>query len=764
MFVSINFVFGQNFPPELKIENNLLTTGANYNPELFDISQVHRVEFIIDEPNWFQIMDGSGQGPMSDPGELVMGSMIVNDDIILDSVMIGIKGQTSDFQNNSEKKSFKVEVDALIDQKLMGYDALNFNGGFLDPSGMREVLYYDISKEFTQSLRANFIDLYINGDYWGPYSNVQQIEGGYIKEWFLNNDGTRWRALKTTQGGPGSPGGPFGTGRSTLNYNGPDSSDYNTDYTLKSTEIADPWKALIDACDDLNNLPVDQLYDGLEDKLDIDKTLWFLAQEIIFTDEDSYVFKGGMDYYVYWDQVTNRIVPMEVDGNSVLLEDLKFWSPFFNEDDNDFPLLNRLLSNPEVRQRYLAHMRTILKDYFKVADVHDKIENFAQILEQRIQDDPKKIYSYNQFLADVENLKSIVQERHDFLLANNEINVEDISFVASTFASANGNNEPPNGGETVLVEVQIEDVHEVGVKTVNLYYSDGIQGSFEKIEMSNTGFDDIYEAVIPGFAASSFVRYYFEAIGDDGLNTASYYPKGAEFDVFIYQVLPGEEVESEIVINELMASNTEWIADEAGEFEDWIEIYNNSETGIDLSGYHLSDNALNVLKWSFPDGTILGPQEYKIIWADNDFDQGQFHANFKLSSGGEELVLSDDQGNIIDFVEFDELEPNLSYARVPNGTGEFVIKDPTFGFNNEDTSSSNDLEKALVTIYPNPVNDQLYLTNRNGQLTNAELFNSVGVKIMNKSFVDSTSMEMFDLSAGIYILKVNQHSFIIVKN
>ena len=66
---------------------------------------------------------------------------------------------------------------------------------------------------------------------------------------------------------------------------------------------------------------------------DVDATLWHLADEIIFSDDDSYINKGGMDYYVYYDKYNERILPIEYDGNTVFGN--PNWSPFYNEDAID---------------------------------------------------------------------------------------------------------------------------------------------------------------------------------------------------------------------------------------------------------------------------------------------------------------------------------------------------------------------------------------------------------------------------------------------
>lgn len=69
-----------------------------------------------------------------------------------------------------------------------------------------------------------------------------------------------------------------------------------------------------------------------------------------------------------------------------------------------------------------------------------------------------------------------------------------------------------------------------------------------------------------------------------------------------------------LVINEVMSSNQTGLIDEDGERQDWIEIYNPSDQAVNLGGFGLSDNRNNLLKWTFPDVTIL-PNDYLTVFA-----------------------------------------------------------------------------------------------------------------------------------------------------
>jgi len=145
---------------------------------------------------------------------------------------------------------------------------------------------------------------------------------------------------------------------------------------------------------------------------------------------------------------------------------------------------------------------------------------------------------------------------------------------------------------------------------------------------------------------------------------------------------PDEPVKSNIVINELLPVNTSIMPDQDGEYDDWIELYNLSGSAEDISGYFLSDNKDHFSKWEFPAGTSIPGNGYLIIWADDDSAQVGLHANFKLSSLGEEVLLSTPDGTLTDKVIYPGQSLELSFARNPDGTGSFKWQIPTYNSSN----------------------------------------------------------------------------------
>lgn len=142
-----------------------------------------------------------------------------------------------------------------------------------------------------------------------------------------------------------------------------------------------------------------------------------------------------------------------------------------------------------------------------------------------------------------------------------------------------------------------------------------------------------------------------------------------------------------VVINELMADNDNTLADPQGDYDDWLELHNLTDSAVLLSGMYLSDKEDEPTKWEFPENTEIPANGYLIVWLDEDGEDVPegLHANFKLSKGGEIALLvdTDAQGNqVLDSVTFGEQETDVAFGRLPDGTGEFQIVQATPGAQN----------------------------------------------------------------------------------
>ncbi|MEO0108843.1 MAG: lamin tail domain-containing protein [candidate division WOR-3 bacterium] len=146
------------------------------------------------------------------------------------------------------------------------------------------------------------------------------------------------------------------------------------------------------------------------------------------------------------------------------------------------------------------------------------------------------------------------------------------------------------------------------------------------------------------------------------------------------------DLSGRLLINEFMAANRSTIADENGDYDDWIELYNASSSPIGLDGVYLTDDLTLPKKWALPSTTIPG-HGFALIWADNECDQGPLHANFNLAAAtGEQLGLYEDQSGyalVIDSLSFGPQSTDTSFGRMPDGATSWQrMSRPTPGASN----------------------------------------------------------------------------------
>jgi len=118
-----------------------------------------------------------------------------------------------------------------------------------------------------------------------------------------------------------------------------------------------------------------------------------------------------------------------------------------------------------------------------------------------------------------------------------------------------------------------------------------------------------------------------------------------------------------IVINEVVSSNSLVNTDEDGSYEDWIELYNSGTESVNLNGYGLSDNN-NLFKWVFPNKTIAAG-DYLLVWCSNKNRTNPelpLHTNFAISAAGETITLTHPLGTIVDQLPAISIPSNFSYG------------------------------------------------------------------------------------------------------
>ena len=171
-----------------------------------------------------------------------------------------------------------------------------------------------------------------------------------------------------------------------------------------------------------------------------------------------------------------------------------------------------------------------------------------------------------------------------------------------------------------------------------------------------------------------------------------------------------------VFINEWMAANSGFQPDPAdGSFEDWFELYNASPFDADISDFYLTDALTNTTKWKIPDGTIIPPNGFLLVWADEESEQNgftnQLHANFRLGQSGEELGLYAPDGAPIDSIIFGVQTNNVSEGRYTDGQASvLVMTPPTPGQPNLAAVSNTAPALAVIGDRSVPEGSQLLVT------------------------------------------------------
>jgi hypothetical protein len=245
-------------------------------------------------------------------------------------------------------------------------------------------------------------------------------------------------------------------------------------------------------------------------------------------------------------------------------------------------------------------------------------------------------------------------------------------------------------------------------------------------------------------------EYYIYA---ENNNAGLFSPARAEHEFHTLAVNFPTPVVGSVLINEVLASNDSLLFDPNGQDDDWIELINTTNAPIDLAGFYLSDDPLNLMAWAFPAGTVLPANGYLLVWADNDLTQTGLHANFKLSAGGDYVYLSHGF-NVHDQISFGPQLANISYARCPDAGLNFATIIPTPLANNNCQIGVQENELLQVQVYPNPFADQFTIENHEDAIQlNIRSFNGqllYASTIQNGKF----QIDASEWASGMYILEL----------
>lgn len=673
------------------VKNSLAATPEDA-PPFYDAGTLRTLYLRFHNEDWYAQLNAFYRTDVEVPADLVVDGKVYK------HIGVRARGTSSYFTVESAKKSFNVAIDYGDDsQRLYGYKTLNLLNGHADASFLREVLYNRIAQDYFPAMKTNLVKLVINGENWGVYTNLQQYNKDFLDEWFGTREGVRYKV------GPGGGG---------LTYNGNDVEAYTRTYQLKTANVQNPWDNLIKLTEMLNPKTSDEiLRSDLQSIFNVDRALWQLAVSNVFMDDDSYIHKGG-DFSIYQD-VNERFHLISHDNN----ETFGFgrerrarnggggggpggrgpggWSwgelstgmvsPVTHADNEMRPVISRLLGIPEWKARYIAHVQTVVDEWLDWNVMEPVIREYHNLIAAEVEKDDKKLYDYTSFEESVDgegdgrrpSFKRFITQRQENLRNHPELNKPTPKFISIS--------TPDNPIHNQSVDITAELDNTVAADSVLLYYGIDHHAPFQQTEMTLKS--GSYVGSIPAYPVETKVYYYVEASAVITHGTTTFSPARAEFGAAHYIVTAPRAEEITVVINELMAANTNSITDPQGEYEDWLELHNITDKPVVLTGMYLTDKVDNLKKWEFPEDTTIPARGYLIVWLDEDGKATDgLHANFKLSRNGETVMLVDTNARnnqIVDIITFDQMETDSAIGRLPNAEGEFQVVKMTPGKQNK---------------------------------------------------------------------------------
>ncbi|MCF8237837.1 MAG: CotH kinase family protein [Saprospiraceae bacterium] len=326
------------------------------------------------------------------------------DNIKLDSVGIRFKGNSS-FNNvknqGSRKLPFSLDAGEFIKdaQFPIGYDHLKLSNGFRDPSYLRDILSYFIAREYMPAPESAMARVYVNNEYFGVYTLTQDIDKYFLDSWFDEKKGVFFKCDPDWDEVVQLDGCREGQNCS-LEDLGPDIKCYDGRYEMKSDT---GWESLIQLVHQLNNPTVQ-----LDSILDIDLTLWMLAFNNVLVNLDSYSGLLCHNFYLY-QRKDGRFVPLIWDLNLSFggfrraeranLDDqaMKDLDPMLHMDNPRRPLIHQLLKNPHYEKIYIAHIQTIMDDFFLNGRYLKLMDQWHALIRSAVQAEQMPLYSFDLF-------------------------------------------------------------------------------------------------------------------------------------------------------------------------------------------------------------------------------------------------------------------------------------------------------------------------------------------------------------------------------
>ncbi|MDA0912859.1 MAG: CotH kinase family protein [Bacteroidetes bacterium] len=709
-----------------------------------------------DAIEWMWLEDNL-ESNVEHPATFIHESSLGNDTI--ENVGFRLRGNTSRY---APKKSFKISFDSFNENgQWQGLEKLNLNGEHNDPSTIRARLCWELLRDAGIPVsRSQHSNLYINGAYYGVYSNTEHIDGEWLEKRFEHAHGNLWKC----------------TYPSDLDYISDNPDDYKFTpswsnqrvYELKTNRWADDYSALATFIDILNNTAIESLPCELEAIFDVDAYLKTAAAEILTGHWDNYIGNKN-NFYLYQRSTDGRIIYIPYDMDNTLgIQWFGEWTdqdPYAWTTSSNRPLYTRLLAVPEYRARFSWYLSWWMENEYSSEWIEGRSAWLIDLLDEHIEIDPFYPLSYGfdseDFMESDQNAwgSHVAHSPVDFVSSRlfwTEVQLEDGWEDAKPIIQCWAEGPITNDSLCVQCWIPQNSLNDEWEVTVELLLNEEIQQ--HSLEPVGTNIHGQEWSVIVGLNGAEDALW--RAAAQNGTGNLQYSP--CEF-AHIWNGWASDA----LLINEVMPKNDGFVFDEYENDGDWIELFNAGNDPINVQSYFLTNRIMEPNRWQLPNVT-LDPGQHLLLWSDDLEENGPLHTTFTLDAADDQVYLTkieDDAWRIVDAIDWTLASGNQSLGRSSDGASDWVWFQS--GTSNPPTpNSANGNGTVNVTHHPASVlNDwrpaspciqpcELTLPEK----ATWKLFDTNGREVL---FTTHTNLAINGLEPGLYFLYFNSTSAVL---
>ena len=464
--------FGLCLLSETVFANSSTGITMEYETALFDHSRIISVNIIMDPDDWQDMLDNAASEEYYKCDAVVNGTAFYN-------VGIRPKGNTSlssiVSDPTTDRYSFKLEFDKYVEgQTCFGLDKLVLNNNYADATNMKEAIAYDMFAYLgADSSLYNYAQISVNGDYWGVYLAIEAVEDSFllrnygVKSGDLykpdsmqmgggknddkggnggsggnkpdhggfpgnDTDGTAEASDNTQPGGNytpperpdggsndnnSGPSGGFGgfgsSGGCDLNYTDDDLDSYSEIWDAEVTDSSKASHKRVVAA-----LKAAAEGTDLEDFLDIDNLLKYMAAHTFAVNLDSLSGNMAHNYYLYESSGVINLIPWDYNlsfggMNSSDSDAVNYAidSPFSGTQ-----FFDKILENEEYLAKYHEYLRILSEEYVQGGVFQQTYDRIRSQIDELVSTDPNAFYTYDEYDAAAQMLVKVVELRAESVL------------------------------------------------------------------------------------------------------------------------------------------------------------------------------------------------------------------------------------------------------------------------------------------------------------------------------------------------------------